>query len=177
MRKELRDKLFTKFPFYGYDEWKGNKNALLYTLMPFGFECGDGWFDIIWQLSECIANELDNVRRNAKWRKLDSKGRKPIDPDAYRVIQVKEKFGTLRFYDMGFNSHISGMISMAEAMSEITCERCGARGKLREDRGWLLTLCDKCDRKDKRWRFWLGCKYRVLSIPRRIRKCVRGFLS
>jgi hypothetical protein len=57
------------------------------------------------------------------------------------ATQVKEKYGTLRFYYAGGDDMIDGMVSMAEAMSERTCETCGAPGKLRTD-GWLKTLCD-----------------------------------
>jgi hypothetical protein len=57
------------------------------------------------------------------------------------ATQVKEKYGTLRFYYAGGDDMIDGMVSMAEAMSERTCETCGAPGKLRTG-GWLKTLCD-----------------------------------
>ena len=48
--------------------------------------------------------------------------------------QVKEKFGTLRFYYTGGDDRIDGMVRMAESMSAVTCETCGAPGKLRGDR-------------------------------------------
>ena len=55
--------------------------------------------------------------------------------------QVKEKFGTLRFYTNGGDEQIYGMIRMAESMSAVTCEECGAPGKTR-GRGWIYTACD-----------------------------------
>lgn len=57
------------------------------------------------------------------------------------AVQVKEKFGTLRFYTNGGDEYIYGAISMAEALSAATCETCGAPGKLRGI-GWLYTACD-----------------------------------
>ena len=57
------------------------------------------------------------------------------------VIQVKEKFGTLRFYYDGGDDHIHGLVRMAEAMSSVTCETCGVPGKQRSG-GWIRTLCD-----------------------------------
>jgi hypothetical protein len=57
------------------------------------------------------------------------------------VEQVKEKFGSLRFYYQGGDDEISGMVRMAESMSNRTCEECGAPGKSREG-GWIRTLCD-----------------------------------
>jgi hypothetical protein len=67
------------------------------------------------------------------------------------AVQVKEKFGTLRFYVDGGNEATYAMISMAESMSARTCEKCGAPGKLR-GKTWLYTACDEhteeCDKFD-----------------------------
>lgn len=62
------------------------------------------------------------------------------------VTQVKEKFGTLRFYYNGGDEAIAGMVTMAEAMTAITCEECGSPGKLNRG-GWLSVRCDKHRRK------------------------------
>jgi hypothetical protein len=56
--------------------------------------------------------------------------------------QVKEKFGTLRFYYTGGDDYISGMVRMAESMSGVTCEECGAPGE-QNDGGWIRTLCEE----------------------------------
>lgn len=74
-----------------------------------------------------------------------------IDPD-YIVHQVKEKFGTLRYYctpSPGKNGHpfreqFAGVIREAEATSAQTCEQCCAAGTLRDRQHWLKTLCDAC---------------------------------
>lgn len=68
------------------------------------------------------------------------------------VSQIKEKFGTLRFY-----ANTSGVpddqkdafwarIRQAEAESATTCEDCGAPGTTgaKPGRFWILTLCDAC---------------------------------
>lgn len=100
--------------------------------------CSEGWY---W-----ILDALDN--------KLSY-----LDPD-YQINQVKEKFGTLRFY---FTSNKGGMINeimqdcvtRAEYQSSRTCEYCG-KSALRpkpqfdttvelRDTGWAKTLCDKCN--------------------------------
>lgn len=57
------------------------------------------------------------------------------------AIQVKEKFGTLRFYYRGGDEYCSGVISMAEAMTSSTCEECGDVGKSMSD-GWVRVLCN-----------------------------------
>jgi hypothetical protein len=56
--------------------------------------------------------------------------------------QVKEKFGTLRFYYSGGDDSIDGMVRMAESMSAVTCEECGIPGRIRHG-GWISTLCDE----------------------------------
>lgn len=65
-------------------------------------------------------------------------------PDAIPQVildQVKEKFGTLRFYYQGGDDYISGMVSLAESLTAVTCEECGSTGKQRGG-GWVRTLCD-----------------------------------
>lgn len=62
-----------------------------------------------------------------------------------RLVQVKEKFGGLRFYDddVGLGNEMCKLIDEAEALSYKTCEQCGEPGVLRRV-GWWKTLCDKC---------------------------------
>lgn len=56
--------------------------------------------------------------------------------------QVKEKFGTLRFYYSGGNEYTSGVANMAEAMSSSICEVCGKPGKT-GGKGWIRTTCEE----------------------------------
>lgn len=58
------------------------------------------------------------------------------------AVQVKEKFGTLRFYYNGGDDIVRGMVRMAESMSAVMCEECGAPGRSRRG-GWIQTLCDE----------------------------------
>ena len=59
------------------------------------------------------------------------------------ATQIKEKFGTLRFYHDGGDSFCDGVVLMAEVMSGCTCEDCGAPGRI-GGKNWLATLCDPC---------------------------------
>lgn len=65
----------------------------------------------------------------------------------YRVFQVKEKFGGLRYYIGGVPPDkydaIHSLIRAAEALSFKTCDTCGAPGTVRNDRPWVRTLCDE----------------------------------
>ena len=59
------------------------------------------------------------------------------------IIQVKEKFGTLRFYINEGTDDIHRRIAKAEMESATICEATGKPGKLRNDLGWWRTLCDE----------------------------------
>lgn len=58
------------------------------------------------------------------------------------AVQVKEKFGGLRFYINGGDNTIHSYIEFAESMSYRTCEECGAPGQVYTD-GWHVTLCEQ----------------------------------
>lgn len=84
-------------------------------------------------------------------RELDAKLRE-IDPD-YEILQVKEKFGGLRYYyeDREFNRTMRALVAEAEAESFRVCENCGS-GEVRTsaDGGyWIKTLCDPCREEKK----------------------------
>jgi len=120
MNRENTKKLVERFPkMFG-----GIHKPMTKTAMCWGFEHGDGWFSLIWDL--CMSIE----------------GLFP--PKNFEVTQVKEKFGTLRFYTLGGTKKIEDKIDEAEINSAKICEWCGKKGKLR-GRGWLLTLCDSCN--------------------------------
>lgn len=104
---------------------------------PFGFECGEGWHKIIQETH----NKL-----------------KYIDPD-YKIAQIKEKFGGLRYYfDPSFDygsiqvDIMDDIVRAAEYEASITCELCGAYGwgtevEVRVDRGLYYGYCKECSDK------------------------------
>ena len=65
-------------------------------------------------------------------------------PKKIRVYQVKEKFGTLRFYVSGTTKEEDVIIRNAENMSEVTCEQCGEPATVKNWGSWLLCACDEC---------------------------------
>ena len=132
MKQEYDTYLCTTYPKMFVNRYK----PMTETTMCWGFECGNGWYHIINQLCANIQHHID--WRNRK-NKLDSN--QPIVPQV-TVDQVKEKFGTLRFYYTGGDDYIDGLVSMAESMSGVTCEECGNPGST-VGRGWLTTLCEK----------------------------------
>jgi hypothetical protein len=95
-----------------------------------GIACGSGWFHILDKL--CL-----NIQHHLDWKNKNEEVVKQVT-----ISQVKEKFGTLRFYYSGGDDCISGMVRLAESMSGVTCEECGDIGEGRHG-GWIRTLCDK----------------------------------
>lgn len=89
-----------------------------------GVAVGKGW----WPIIETLCANIDSWVKFSKCQ--------PVV-----VEQIKEKFGGLRFYYSGGDDQISGMVRMAEAWADRSCEECGTPGKKRSG-GWIRTLCD-----------------------------------
>jgi len=121
VNEALSKKLFDDFPRLYRNRHESS--------MQRGFECGDGWFELIYKLSQ----DIETVAREI--------GLQPDSPDWPMCRQVKEKLGTIRFYV--FNCHderISALIDSAYEQSCKTCEYCGKPGVLVTD-GGIATLC------------------------------------
>jgi len=147
MKQELDKLLCEKYP-----KMMVNRNkSMQETCMCWGFECGDGWFNILDQLMGNIQHHIDwNLRQRQVAVDYNSKAA----PESMRTVpelvpqvtldQVKEKFGTLRFYYTGGDNYIDGMVRLAESMSGVICEGCGNVGE-RRGGGWVHTYCTPCE--------------------------------
>lgn len=61
----------------------------------------------------------------------------------FRVLQIKEKFGQLRFYTNWVTEGIDEVIRRYENLSEHTCIGCGVPAT-KISTGWISPWCDKC---------------------------------
>ena len=145
MKLELDKLLCEKYPKMMVNRNKDMKE----TCMCWGFECGDGWFNILDQLMSNIQHHIDWKEKQRNWAVTFNSKAKPEEfrevPELIPQVtldQVKEKLGTLRFYYTGGDEYIRGMVTMAEAMSGTTCETCGNVGQFR-GKGWFYTSCDE----------------------------------
>lgn len=122
MKEELQQKLYRDFPkLYGCPDKQG-----------FYFECDDGWYELIYDLSKKITEIIEKT---------------PVDENfPIRAAQVKEKYGTLRFYMETETDEISDLIYEYEQLSAKTCEVCGKPGRIRGGR-WVQSLCDEHAKK------------------------------
>lgn len=161
MRKELENQLAEKFPFMKRGKNMSEQRAEGYIgdlYGAFGCECGDGWYSLLHDLCEEITAVYE-------------KAGVPID---IKPAQIKEKYGGLRYYfdfvgseqaihamdyagkgirykveSSELHEQINEIVSRYEEKSETVCEDCGKDGKLRNDIGWIRTLCDTCHEKEK----------------------------
>ena len=125
MKQELDQLLCEQYP-----KMMVNRNKpMMETCMCWGFDCGDGWFNILYQL-------MGNIQHHIDWKNKNSEVVAQVTLD-----QVKEKFGTLRFYYSGGDDTIDGMVRMAESMSVVTCQECGNPGTQTQG-GWIKTVCE-----------------------------------
>lgn len=159
--------------------YSGHKESIRTNLMPFGFECDDGWYQPLRDLS--VQVEGANMFLKSEHVKI-------------KAMQVKEKFGTLRFYfDVCFNlpwwkrliewvlhvvripfyfdattvqrtlinaaeSWMGDMVSHCEDRCFNVCEICGnpiddksnyEGSKRVTTKGYIRVLCQRCADKEK----------------------------
>ena len=149
MKTELDNKLCETYPKI----FSQRHDDMKTTAMCWGFSCGDGWYNIVNNLCNLIQHRIDWSVKNHQYDVTNNS--KTIRPVINQVVavQVKEKFGGLRFYYEGGDEGIYGMVSMAEAMSECTCEECGSPAT-RGGTGWISTLCEPCrTARNKQYKF------------------------
>lgn len=166
MKQEYDDYLCKRFPeLYAERNMSAEESCF-----SWGFSVGDGWYPIILGLSIAIQNYIDYSKKEREeilaWNKMVAEGKKPswwgdqasnpkkkkVPKKVKQVVvgQVKEKFGTLRFYVDNADSVVHNFISLAETMSAVVCEDCGAPGTV-GGRGWIRTQCQPCrDKQPKR---------------------------
>ena len=147
MHSEKQETLVSRYPEI-FRDYNGDPQR---TCMAWGIECGDGWFDLIDTICKAIQNQTEHVNR--LWPNLK-----------FGVVaaQVKEKYGTLRFYNEfiyadGLEEHdrdrlekyitqVNGMVSFAEFMSGRICEVYGQKGSL-DGSSFPRCRCKECENK------------------------------
>ena len=99
MRDELDNALCVKYPKI----FAQRNMDMTETCMCWGFCCGDGWYQILDSLCGQIQHHIDwKQEQKEKYGRGD--GCKQVV-----AVQVKEKFGGLRFYYNGGDDVIDGM--------------------------------------------------------------------
>lgn len=171
MKSELQEKLFSKYPKIFGDRTKPKTE----TCMCWGIETGCGWYDLIDVLCEALTytystsvkvDEEDGKRLGIQPYEIEDKDSYffQVEPPQVIATQVKEKYGTLRFYHRvefnkditdlletekypelqktvdRYNNYIDGIIHFADVASARTCETTGQPGEMHVSAGWYKTL-------------------------------------
>ena len=69
--------------------------------------------------------------------------------EQYRIADIKEKFGSLRWYDFGAPEGVSDLLTGYSRVSERICMKCGRPAQW-ISKGWIVPYCDECARKSHR---------------------------
>ena len=182
MSPELDKQLCNKYPKIFIDRNKSPQE----TCMHWGFEVGDGWYQLIDVLCEALTytfttsvevDEEDGKRLGiepSNWKGEDkSRYFFKVEPPQVVASQVKEKYGTLRFYyqleysadntslvatkkypdleaiNKRYFDYIDGIVHFAEIASGRTCEVTGAEGSMYVRDGWYKTLNENVAKTEK----------------------------
>jgi hypothetical protein len=132
--KQVEQQIIRK---YAYMFPKQDTSKPGWSPIVFGFEVGNGWAELL----ENIFNVIGALDTNK----------------TLIIDQIKEKFGTLRFYyshigtiDDKTADLISWVVRCGENESGYTCERCGAPAKVESVNHWLSCMCKSCAKEVKR---------------------------
>lgn len=149
------------------------------NIPDYGFGCGDGWMPLL----GIIARDISAIP--AKERK------------AFKILQVKEKWATLRFYysigkkrglseisvagadgisttRLGVAGLIGEIVSAAELASYFICEECTKPGRARTGQTYMQTLCGEHATEKQRKHSASGEDIRIgnemfAAVPRMLR--------
>ena len=92
-----------------------------------------GWIGIITEFADRVTNLLNDH--------IEAK---------ITILQIKEKYGELRFYasaeseDEEFHDRFNELMDDLEDASKITCMRCGNNDTAKTRPRWDITYCDDC---------------------------------
>ena len=130
MKKELEDQLFEKYPKI----FRQKDLPMTQTAMCWRFDgVPDSWYTILDVLCGLIQCHVDSGKISQ-----------------VEATQVKEKFGSARFYTNTCDEVIDAYIEFAEWMTGRICSRCGSDQDVScKKTGWVNYLCANCQ-KDKK---------------------------
>ena len=120
MKQELQNQLKEAFPQIFCDLRNCDHRK---SLMCAGLEIGDGWYNLVYDMCDKIIKTNPNSE--------------------FKAVQVKQKFGGLRFYTTAASDEVHKIIDEAEQLSYKICEDCGSTENV--ESGWI-TLCKNCRR-------------------------------
>lgn len=123
MNPELTAKLYVAFPHL----YRGHTKNMEESSMCWGFQCGDGWYQLLFDLSQTLSDYTE------AHPELD-----------IEVVEVKSKFGDLRFSLGVHDEGLKALIDDARTRAATVCELTGSSGQLcmsNDRRRKAMVLC------------------------------------
>jgi hypothetical protein len=111
------------------DDWKTALRARFPMAKSAGIECFKGWQPILARMLERLEAAV------------------PHQPAAFRrdlmVKGMREKFGVLTVYlSKAPTPEVQAILDEAHAAAMVTCEVCGAAGRMADRHGWMSVKCN-----------------------------------
>lgn len=104
-------------------------------------------------------NRLFNIVRNRLSVRMHKHTKfAKVYPPTIQIQQVKEKYGTLRFYYSGGDAKVIGMVALAEFISSVTCEVTGRPGMPHVRGYWYKTLNEDVPKTDPKYEGYVPVK-------------------
>ena len=130
---EYNKALLEKYPWLTpYNVWTGKLDENYNYESTWADDIPDGWR---LAFGDQMLEELNNLLKKYGLE------------DEYRIVQIKEKFGGLRWYDNGFHEEgyeeYQTWLNKYEDLSFTTCIACG-KPAIGYTKGWITPLCKDC---------------------------------
>lgn len=131
--------LCQKYPFLKVrNVWSGKSFGYRFTELDY---LPGGWRK---RFGLAICEELNKLFKTSKTKNFNKK---------YHITQIKEKYGSLRWYDNGVPADIKEkydeIIGKYETLSAKTCVMCGKDCKIESLGGWFIPICEECKECNK----------------------------
>ena len=111
------------------DDWKAPLRARFPIAKSAGIECFKGWQPILARMLERL--EATVGQQPAAFRR------------GLEVKRIREKFGVLSVYlSKVATPEVQAILDEAHAAAMVTCEVCGAPGRIADRHGWTSVKCD-----------------------------------
>ncbi|MBU2806902.1 hypothetical protein HF285_01030 [Acidithiobacillus ferrooxidans F221] len=125
---DLQNK-FTRAMQKKYPSLFPDKNDELYAVNRFGIEVFPGWFRI-------VENMIDDIADYSSEHGLT---------DSLKIAQIKTDFCLLRCNMTTHDDHVDEIVAKYKTLARQACEYCGEPGEIRLELRWRKVLCDTCN--------------------------------
>lgn len=110
------------------DDWKAALRGRFPIAKSAGIECFKGWRQIVARMLEWL--EATIAQQPADFRR------------GFKVKGIREKFGVLSVYLSKVPTpEVQAILDEAKHAAMVTCEVCGAPGRMADRHGWLSVKC------------------------------------